>query len=136
MRELENVLTMDRGVRFMRSAIVVIEDDDELRQSITELLHDEGFPVASFSSGAAGLEYLRTSQPPSMILLDLGLPELDGWEIRRWLLANRRLADVPVVVCSGQEADADDWQDLAAADYVAKPLDADRLLRLARQYCS
>lgn len=115
--------------------ILVVEDDTLLRESVVEVLQEEGFAAISLPDGASALNYLRESPPPAMILLDLGLPHLDGWEVRRQLLQDHRLADVPVVVCSGAEADAEDWLELAATDYVAKPLDADRLLRLAQRYC-
>lgn len=116
--------------------IIVVEDDNLLRESVVEVLEEGGFAALSFPDGASALSYLRESAPPAMILLDLGLPHLDGWEMRRQLLQDHRLADVPVVVCSGAEADAEDWLELAATDYVAKPLDADRLLRLAERYCA
>src|SRR5205823_6375304 len=65
------------------ASILIVEDHADLRESLTEILEDEGYVVASAANGLDGLNYLQAHPPPRLILLDLKMPVMDGWEFRR-----------------------------------------------------
>jgi CheY-like chemotaxis protein len=79
--------------------VMVVEDDHLIRQVIAEALEEEGFEVVEAANGKEALEALKQVHP-SLILLDLMMPVMDGWEFRRAQLADPSIADVPVVVLS------------------------------------
>ena len=113
--------------------VLIVEDDAELRDMMAQLLTLEGFVAATVSNGREALEYLKRGDRPDIILLDLMMPVMDGWEFRRKQQSDPALATVPVVVLS-----ALDHRRAAEVDAVAflkKPLDFDRLLELVRQHC-
>jgi CheY-like chemotaxis protein len=80
------------------SHILVVEDDKDLREILGEALRLEGFSVVCVEHGAAALRYLGTGARPSVILLDLMMPVMDGWTFRRELLKDEVLAQIPLVV--------------------------------------
>jgi CheY-like chemotaxis protein len=113
--------------------VLIVEDDVELRDMMAQLLTLEGFVATAVANGHEALEYLRKGDRPDIILLDLMMPVMDGWEFRRKQQSDPTLATVPVVVLS-----ALDHRRAAEVDAVAflkKPLDFDRLLELVRRYC-
>jgi two-component system, chemotaxis family, chemotaxis protein CheY len=113
--------------------VLIVEDDVELRDMMAQLLTLEGFVATAVANGREALEYLRKGDRPDIILLDLMMPVMDGWEFRRKQQSDPTLATVPVVVLS-----ALDHRRAAEVDAVAflkKPLDFDRLLELVRRYC-
>jgi CheY-like chemotaxis protein len=113
--------------------VLIVEDDAELRDMMAQLLTLEGFAATAVANGREALEYLGRGNRPDIILLDLMMPVMDGWEFRRKQQSDPALAAVPVVVLS-----ALDHRRAAEVDAVAflkKPLDFDRLLELVRQYC-
>jgi signal transduction histidine kinase len=113
----------------LRSAtreLVVIEDDTDTREALERLFVARDYRVRSYADGRAALDGLRAGPTPSLIVLDLMLPELDGWELRVALKDDPRLAPVPVVVIS-----ADITAKAAAVDsdaYLPKPFEFDHLL--------
>jgi CheY-like chemotaxis protein len=113
--------------------VLIIEDDADLRDMMAQLLRLEGVTAVTAANGREALDYLRGHPPPNVILLDLMMPVMDGWEFRREQERDPALADVPVIVLSAlDEARA---EDIAASDFLKKPLDFDRLLELIRRYC-
>jgi CheY-like chemotaxis protein len=97
------------------------------------LLEIEGFAAFTASNGREALEYLRSHECPDLILLDLMMPVMDGWEFRREQQRDGDLADVPVIVLSAlDQARAVDVEAMAV---LKKPLDFDRLLEMVRRYC-
>ncbi len=79
--------------------VLVVDDDVDLRETIGDLLEDQGYVVQRASDGSEALELLRgASPPPSVILLDLMMPKMNGWEFRAAQLADALLASVPVIV--------------------------------------
>jgi CheY-like chemotaxis protein len=114
--------------------VLIVEDDADLREMMAQLLSLEGFQSASVSNGREALEYLHDeTERPEVILLDLMMPVMDGWEFRRLQQADPAVADVPVIVLSA--LDAARAVDVHAQAFLKKPLDFDRLIELVRQYC-
>jgi len=89
----------------LRNQVLVIDDDDELRETIVEVLVDTGFVVGQADNGAVALGLLRGAEAlPSVILLDLMMPEMNGWEFREAQLGDPRLAAIPVVIMTAHPA--------------------------------
>ena len=113
--------------------VLIVEDDADLREMMAHLLGLEGFGATSVANGREALEYLRHSDKPDVILLDLMMPVMDGWEFRREQQSDPALAHVPVVVMSA--LDGPRTANVQANAVLKKPLDFDRLLQLVRSYC-
>jgi len=122
-----------RSVPLPECAVLIVEDDEDLRDMMAQMLIIEGFVAATVANGQEALAYLRTAPRPNIILLDLMMPVMDGWEFRRRQQADPEIADVPVVVLSALDPARAAVVDAAA--FLKKPLDFDRLLQLVRDYC-
>jgi CheY-like chemotaxis protein len=113
--------------------VLVIDDDPDLRMSIAELLRSHGYRVIEARHGRDGLDRLNEEQP-DVILLDLNMPVMDGWEFRaeQRRLVDERLAAVPVLLCTA-ELDGDKHKvELNASALIEKPLDMDRVLEAVK----
>ena len=113
--------------------VLIVEDDADLRDMMAQLLNLEGFNAATAANGREALEYLQESDRPDVILLDLMMPVMDGWEFRRRQQADPSVSGVPVIVLSA--LDPTRAADVNANAFLKKPLDFDRLLALVRSYC-
>jgi len=123
---------MARGIP--HCPVLIVEDDEDLREMMAQLLTLEGFDAATVANGREALDYLRhNSTVPDVILLDLMMPVMDGWEFRRRQKADPALAPVPVIVLSA--LDQARAANLDATAFLKKPLDFDRLLTLVRSHC-
>jgi len=112
-------------------SVMVVDDDDALRDSLCDLLEEDGYRTSSAADGAAALERLRRDPArPDLILLDLVMGGLNGWQFRKAQLADPTLAEIPVVVLSaGREV-----RGVKADAVVTKPIDLGTLLKLVRQH--
>jgi CheY-like chemotaxis protein len=113
--------------------VLIVEDDADLREMMAQLLTLEGFQTEAVANGKEALEYLRTATRPDLILLDLMMPVMDGWEFRRHQRQDPRLAEVPVIVLSA--LDGSRALDVDGTAFLKKPLDFDHLIELVRRYC-
>ncbi len=112
--------TEPRGRAVSTGPILVVDDDPALRQTVSAILIDEGYPVAEAADGAEALECVERLRP-SLILLDMRMPVLDGWGFARTLRA--RDIRVPIVVMTAAR-DAQRWaEEIAADDWLAKPFE-------------
>ena len=112
--------------------VLVVDDDAGFRELMRRVLEREGYTVTEAGNGRAGLAQLR-EHLAGVILLDLMMPVMDGWEFRRVQQADPLLASVPTIVLSA--LDQTRAVDLKPAAFLKKPLDFDRLLQLVRDYC-
>ena len=116
--------------------ILVVEDDDDIRESLVELLVDEGYPAVGARHGKDALERLRSDTPlPCLILLDLMMPVMDGVEFRAQQTSDPTLRDVPVVVITADARVADMASTLSAAGALRKPVSLAELLSFAERFC-
>jgi CheY-like chemotaxis protein len=105
--------------------ILVVEDDDDIREVLREVLQDEGYAVRTAANGRAGLDSLGSEERPGLILLDLMMPVMSGWDFLAALRENPSLRSIPVLVVSawGEQASRS-----GASGVLDKPLDLDRLM--------
>ena len=115
--------------------IVVIEDDTDLRETMKDLLEIKGFSVTTASNGREGLELIERNGKPCLILLDLMMPEMNGWEFLETLQRDQPalLAQTPVAVISAA-ADMADVSQYGCSQF-KKPVSVDRLYQLAQAHC-
>jgi CheY-like chemotaxis protein len=113
--------------------ILVVEDEDESRQVLMQILELEGFKAVGASNGAEALDHLRTSDLPCVIILDLLMPVMDGRQFRTALLQVADLATIPVIVVSAIDSSA--VSDLGVVKAFRKPLDIDALVKIIREHC-
>jgi CheY-like chemotaxis protein len=111
----------------------VVDDDSDIRESLREVLQDEGYDVRCVGNGQEALDHLKAASPrPCVILLDLMMPVMDGWQFRKEQKLDPDIADIPLVVitASGKQPVVVD-----AAELVMKPLDLNRLFEAIERYC-
>ena len=124
------------GRRRPRAHILVVEDDPAIRQMLADLLAERGYSVAEASNGRAALEQMRERQP-DLVLLDLMLPDMNGWTFLRARERERELARVPVLVLSAAGPDAiGEAQELGAPVFLSKPFDLDKLVAEIERLCA
>jgi DNA-binding response OmpR family regulator len=105
--------------------IVIIEDDDDLRTLIALLLSDEGYDVLAFARARDGVSAIENGEPADLIVLDLMMPDMNGWEFCAHRVGSARLAEVPVLVVTARR----DAAGLAGVTEVLfKPFDAEDLM--------
>jgi CheY-like chemotaxis protein len=112
--------------------ILVVDDEETIREVVADALQLEGYPVATASNGLEALR-LFDREHPSLILLDMRMPILDGWAFAKEL--RRRGTAVPIVVITAAQ-NARRWaEEIGAAAYLAKPFDLDDLIRIVERLC-
>ena len=110
--------------------ILCIEDEPEMIDLIRLILGRRGYDVIGAAGGKDGLEKVR-QQPPDLILLDLMMPDMDGWEVYQQIKADEKLRDIPVIVVTAKAQSIDKVLGLHIAkvdDYIAKPFSPQDLL--------
>ncbi|MBA3820902.1 MAG: response regulator [Deltaproteobacteria bacterium] len=115
--------------------ILIVEDDVDLREAICDVLTEAEYQVTGASDGHEALEALRApgAPRPCVILLDLMMPVMSGYEFRDAQKADPDLADIPVVVMSARWSGKDE---IDADEFIPKPIEVDRVLAALRRLCS
>ena len=113
--------------------ILVVEDNDDVREMMAVTLELEGHDVSTAVNGRDALQKLRNGDKPCLILLDLMMPVMNGWEFRRALENEPSLKEVPVVIVSAATNEL--IQQTAAAAYLPKPLNMEELLDVVGDFC-
>ena len=116
------------------ASILIVDDDREIRESLSDLLEDEGYSVTTAVNGQDAIDQLHRVRHPCLVLLDLMMPVMDGHEFLRALRADDRLAPIPVVIVSAWENDASATK-APVQGIVKKPPDPDLLLLLVERFC-
>jgi len=120
-----------------RGAVCVIDDDADIREVLSDVLTLEGYDVVVAGNGESALEHLRARKNGfQLILLDLMMPHMNGWEFRRKQLQDPALASVPVVLLTGAGTAAKSIDELRVAGTIEKPVDLDALLAKVAAYCA
>ena len=114
--------------------VLVVEDDIDVRDAVSEALRDAGYTVVVAENGVAALDYLYSSAPlPGVILLDLMMPRMDGLEFRERQRGDPRLAAIPVAILTADGHAGAKAERLGAFAGVAKPIKLKGLLQLVEQ---
>jgi CheY-like chemotaxis protein len=113
--------------------ILVIDDDEDLRESLIAYLEDHGYATAGAVNGKDALDMLSDlSERPSVIVLDLMMPIMDGRMFREAQLMSPKLGSIPVILISAYDNSAEVAQELNIDAHLSKPIDPDDFLRLVR----
>ena len=110
--------------------VLIVEDEATTRDALIELLRKDGREIVTAGDGQEALERLTEIPHPRLILLDLMMPRMDGWEFIRRQSADPSIADIPTIVMSGSKL-----LPAGAKHQLTKPVDVERLRVLVNQYC-
>jgi two-component system sensor histidine kinase/response regulator len=122
---------MTVALRNQPSSILIVEDDVRALDALTDLLEASGYAVQRAHNGQEALLQAR-AQPPGMILLDLSMPLMDGWEFMRQQRLEPSIAGIPVVVITALVSAVP----AGAKALVTKPINVNRLMSLVEKYCT
>jgi CheY-like chemotaxis protein len=122
------------GAGLARRPVLVVDDDKDIRETLQELIEDEGYEVLSARNGLEALERIQERRP-GLVVLDLFMPGMDGAEFRRRQLADPRVSDVPVVVISAAAGLEERVAAMRPAAHLEKPIRLEDLLRLVERFC-
>jgi CheY-like chemotaxis protein len=114
--------------------VLIVEDDSDLSSALVQVLELEGYRVSTAGDGGSALDILRRSPPPSLLLLDLSMPVMSGWEVCREIEGDARLRRIPVTIFTGSAARTLPHRAVDAG-HLAKPVKVESLLEVVRAYC-
>jgi CheY-like chemotaxis protein len=117
----------------MAARILVVEDDESLRELIRIHLSSAGYEVSA-AADAIAAGYMVLKSPPDLILTDVNMPHMDGFEFVAALKADKSLPDIPVIFLTSVEEGMERGRELGAVGYLTKPVRADKLLELVAQH--
>ena len=117
--------------------VLIVDDEPAIREMLEDILSGEGHAVITAADGAAALEALRAAaSPPCMILLDLMMPRMNGWDFAEALRSDDELQDIPFVIIAANPRFAADAPRLGARRWLGKPLHLDDLLQTVDELCA
>ena len=117
----------------MAARILVVDDDESLRELLRMHLSAAGYEVSTAADGiSAGYQVLKA--PPDLILSDVNMPHMDGFEFVAALKSDKSLPDIPVIFLTSMEDGDGRGKELGAVGYLTKPVRADRLLDMVAQH--
>ncbi len=117
----------------MAKKIMVVDDEPYIARVIKFKLEQEGYLVIAANDGQSGLQKIK-EEKPDLILLDVMMPGLSGYEVCQKIKEDAELAGIPVVILTakGQERDREQGLTMGASDYITKPFSPNRLLELVK----
>jgi CheY-like chemotaxis protein len=117
---------------------LIVEDDNELRSLLSIVLREEGFEVQTCRDGQAAMDNLNEARQardyPSMVILDLNMPVVNGWEVASWLNADPDLDSIPVIVTSATREQGEKAKALHADAFLVKPFTTDEILGIVELF--
>jgi two-component system response regulator MprA len=117
-----------------RAHILVVDDDQDIRETMMEILEESGFDVSGASDGRQALQLLSTDRPaPDLILLDLMMPNMNGFQFREEQLKNPAHASIPVAVLTADGGAREKSEKINASGFLRKPLKIQPLLDLVNR---
>jgi len=119
----------------MSHEILIVEDDSALREALAQVLSDEGYELFSARDGLEAVNCLKKGNRPDVILLDLSMPVVNGWEFRMFQKRDPELARIPVVLVTAGGYSREEVAWLEPAALIPKPVDLDVLLAVIRRFC-
>ncbi|WAS96843.1 response regulator [Nannocystis punicea] len=110
------------------SPVLVVEDDRDIRETMGLVLEGEGYEVVTAPNGREALQLLQSGLRPCLVLLDLMMPVMSGWELREQMLRDPSMAAIPTIVITGDTRASQRTAQLRAAACFAKPFEISDLL--------
>lgn len=117
----------------MKKLVLVVDDDDSIREAVCDVLNDEGYQAVGAENGRQALDFLRAEGGPCLILLDLMMPVMDGATFRAKQLGDPHLSRIPVAIITAAGLQA--AHGVPAHAILAKPLRIETLLGVVQQFC-
>lgn len=111
-----------------RPTILVVEDDPDLRLVHSEILSHEGYAVLTAADGIEALDVVEHEGPPAVILLDLRMPRMNGWDLAERLRQRPAWRDIPIVVVAAHYRIAEEAAAIGARAWLHKPVNIEHLL--------
>jgi len=112
--------------------VLLVDDDEDLRDSIADLLRQRGYFVETAEDGHAALATIAAHRMPCVVLLDLVMPGMDGWKFLAVAQADPRMSSIPIVIASAHAAT---HAPAGAAGVLRKPFDLDELFAVVERHC-
>lgn len=116
--------------------VLIVDDDFDVRETLADVLRDEGYQVAVAVDGVDALEYLRANEAPALILLDWMMPRMDGAQFRLEQQKDPKMASVPVVLLTADVRTSEKARSLNAEAYLKKPVKLEALLEAVALHCA
>ncbi len=118
------------------NTVLIVEDEHDIREDLADVLRDNGYQVFTASNGAEGIRLLREQTSPHVILLDLVMPVMNGYEFRDAQSKEPEWAGIPTVIMSGDGALPQRAFELQVQGLIPKPFTLDHLLETVSRFCS
>jgi CheY-like chemotaxis protein len=119
----------------LEKRILIVEDDPDIRDTMAQILDEEGYRTFKACSGLDALQQLRDGLRPHLILLDLMMPVMDGWQFREEQEKNPAISAIPVVLISAAGQIGRDVPRLTRGTYIRKPISFEVLLSTVEKFC-
>jgi len=116
--------------------VLVVEDEKDVREGIIAFLESDGYKAVGAENGQDAFALLHRGLRPCMILLDIGMPVMDGTQFRTEQVRDQDFAMIPVIIFSGRPEAEEVASSLCAVAALRKPVNPDHLLRLLEEHCS
>jgi CheY-like chemotaxis protein len=116
--------------------VLVVDDDPDVREGMLAILEACGYPAVGAANGYDGLQILKAGERPGLIVLDLMMPVMDGWQFRTAQVQQEDLAAIPTLVCSARSDAEPRARSMGVIAYLRKPIDFDRLLDIVEAHCT
>ena len=120
----------------MSRQVLIVEDDPALRETLTQVLADEGYDLLSACDGLEAVNCLKKGKRPDVILLDLSMPVVNGWEFRMFQMREPDLARIPVIIITAGGYTREEVAWLEPSALIPKPVDLPFLLSSIRKHCA
>ena len=118
-----------------RHRILIVDDEPSVRTMFQRVLHHAGFDAIVATGGADGLRLLKQDPTIGLVMLDLMMPECDGWRFRHAQRTDARIAHIPTLIVTGSPLHQIVHDELQATDYLLKPVSPDHLVSVVAAYC-
>lgn len=116
--------------------IVIVDDDQDIREALTDTLRDQGHEAVAIADGKSALDYLRNREKPCLVLLDWNMAPMSGAQVVEEIRADPDLGVVPVVLVTADVRAEEKSRLPGFAGYLKKPLDLDALFQLIEKHCA
>jgi two-component system cell cycle response regulator DivK len=119
-----------------QKTVLLIDDDSRNIFALTAVLKAKGFHILSALSAQEGVQFLQKNKGIKVVLLDMMMPDMDGYETLRFIRSDEKISNVPVIAVTAQAmiGDREKCLEAGANEYVSKPIDVDFLLQILNRY--